>query len=214
MIYENLLNEQVRLLVGNYLKKIMLEHFYKRTLKKTIRLLLFGVIQDSVDTIYFFEEDTISTANTILDNVVTGMVYQVSMEVLVTSGRASPQTVGFEFSDETGLTMMLEEDQNQQLSSSCDSARYRQMRNSPQVIQHNYEQIKNSKQKEGTIKSAGRTCLLKDEKDFSGNSTWLQCEEGNESSQVLKERRDESGMVLNGRSHRQVRATIQNNGFK
>ena len=53
----------------------MLEHFYKRTLKKTIRLLLFGVIQDSVDTIYFFEEDTISTANTILDNVVTDMVY-------------------------------------------------------------------------------------------------------------------------------------------
>ena len=62
-------------MVGNYLKKIMLEHFYKRTLKKTIRLLLFGVIQDSVDTIYFFEEDTISTANTILDNVVTDMVY-------------------------------------------------------------------------------------------------------------------------------------------
>ena len=38
---------------------------------------LFQVIQESVDTIYFLEEDTISTANIVLDNLLRSEIVAI-----------------------------------------------------------------------------------------------------------------------------------------
>ena len=48
---------------------------------------LFQVIQESVDTIYFLEEDTISTANIILDSVLTREIRAIVAEAEVTLRR-------------------------------------------------------------------------------------------------------------------------------
>ena len=57
-------------MAGRYIQGVFLDHFYRKTIKKVVRMCLFQVIQESVDLIYFLEEDTISTANGILDFVI------------------------------------------------------------------------------------------------------------------------------------------------
>ena len=47
---------------------------------------LFQVIQESVDTIYFLEEDTISTANVILDSVLKHEIKGIVREVIAIVG--------------------------------------------------------------------------------------------------------------------------------
>ena len=44
---------------------------------------LFQVIQESVDTIYFLEEDTISTANMVLDNVLRSQIKEIASGLIV-----------------------------------------------------------------------------------------------------------------------------------
>ena len=41
-------------------------------------MMLFQVIQECVDLIYFLEEDTISTANGLLDNIILAEVKEVA----------------------------------------------------------------------------------------------------------------------------------------
>ena len=41
---------------------------------------LFQVIQESVDTIYFLEEDTISTANIVLDNLLRAEIMAIVLD--------------------------------------------------------------------------------------------------------------------------------------
>ena len=40
-------------------------------IRRTIRKMLFEIIQESVDSVYFLEEDTIEIANRVLDNTIT-----------------------------------------------------------------------------------------------------------------------------------------------
>lgn len=39
-------------------------------MRRTVRKILFETIQESVDTIYYLEEDTICLANLVLDSVI------------------------------------------------------------------------------------------------------------------------------------------------
>ena len=57
---------------------MLVDHFYRRTIKKVVRMMLFQVIQECVDLIYFLEEDTISTANALLDNIILAEVKEVA----------------------------------------------------------------------------------------------------------------------------------------
>ena len=45
-------------------------------------MLLFQVIQESVDLIYFLEEDTIQSANLLLDRVIIKEIEQVAKEAI------------------------------------------------------------------------------------------------------------------------------------
>ena len=74
---------QIRRIAGSYFQSLLIDHFYKRTLKKVVRMTLFQVIQESVDTIYFLEEDTISTANMVLDNVLRSQIKEIASGLIV-----------------------------------------------------------------------------------------------------------------------------------
>ena len=71
---------QVRHLAGHYIQSVLLDHFYRKTIKKVVRMMLFQVIQESVDLIYFLEEDTISSANGILDFVIIKEIRSLAVE--------------------------------------------------------------------------------------------------------------------------------------
>jgi len=60
----------VRQVAGSYVQSVLLDHLYRKTLKKVVRMMLFGVIQECVDMVYYIEEDTISTANLMLERVI------------------------------------------------------------------------------------------------------------------------------------------------
>ena len=66
--------------MGRYVQSVFLDHFYRKTIKKVVRMMLFQVIQESVDLIYFLEEDTIQSANVILDLVIIKEIKQVARE--------------------------------------------------------------------------------------------------------------------------------------
>ena len=65
-----MIKRQVRKVAGRYVQSVLFDHFYRKTLKKVVRMMLFEVIQESVDLVYFLEEDTISMANSLLDKVI------------------------------------------------------------------------------------------------------------------------------------------------
>ena len=65
------------MIVTQCCQNIYKDHFYKRTLKRTIRKMLFEVIQETVDTVYYLEEDTIMAANCVLDDFMTKAIYQI-----------------------------------------------------------------------------------------------------------------------------------------
>ena len=59
-----------------------MDHFYKKTLKKVVRKTLFQVIQESIDAIYFLEEDAIFTANVVLENLLRSQIKLIASEIL------------------------------------------------------------------------------------------------------------------------------------
>lgn len=46
------------------------EPLCKKLIRRTVRKVLFETIQESVDTVYYLEEDTIKLANLVLESVV------------------------------------------------------------------------------------------------------------------------------------------------
>jgi len=50
----------------------------KKLVRRTVRKILFETIQESVDTIYFLEGDTISLANSVLDNVIRSEIQTIA----------------------------------------------------------------------------------------------------------------------------------------
>jgi hypothetical protein len=49
-------------------------------MRRTARKMLFEIIQESVDVIYFIEEDTITLANLVLDSVITSLLREMVSE--------------------------------------------------------------------------------------------------------------------------------------
>ena len=72
----------MRAVAGSYVQSVFVDHFYRKTMKKVVRMMLFEVIQDCVDTIYFLEEDTIATANDLLEQVIEREVQAIAEQNL------------------------------------------------------------------------------------------------------------------------------------
>lgn len=82
-----MVDRQVRALAGRSVQNMVSGQIYKRLMKKSIRMMLFQVIQESVDLVYFLEEDTISAANNLLDCLIQAEVRQIAEEALEETSR-------------------------------------------------------------------------------------------------------------------------------
>jgi hypothetical protein len=52
-------------------------------MKKNLRKLLYEVIQESVDAVYYIEEDTINTAKTVLDQVLKDTIRDLCVDLII-----------------------------------------------------------------------------------------------------------------------------------
>lgn len=77
-----MVEKQVRHLTNRYIQSVIFDHLYRRTMKKVVRMMLFQVIQESVDMVYFLEEDTIAASNSLLDAVILQEVRLVALEAV------------------------------------------------------------------------------------------------------------------------------------
>ena len=116
-VYNDLVRTQVHRVAGRYVQSVLLDHIYRRTMKKVVRMMLFQVIQECVDLVYFLEEDTISTANHLLDKVMRRELVVISKQAVDQCFYSYPQV----HEPSVGLTIidsqLEDEDQLQEI---CD----------------------------------------------------------------------------------------------
>jgi hypothetical protein len=62
-IVECMFGEAVKQLAANCVCSLVADQIKSKIIRRTVRKLLFEIIQESVDTVYFLEEDTIEVAN-------------------------------------------------------------------------------------------------------------------------------------------------------